>query len=125
MGDETVGNPHRTRIAQVELFELSLLLKLDKQFPVEQFEVRVSQSTGPSPPLSTIDCADALDVMLLWVVWKLFTATPGQLVIIQYSCFELDTVNIDWWMYMYIYIYTHTRTYKNIYIYIYIYEYVS
>ena len=28
-----------------------LLLKLDKQFPIEQFEATVSQSTVPSPPL--------------------------------------------------------------------------
>ena len=28
---------------QFELFELILLLKLDEQFPVEQFEARVSQ----------------------------------------------------------------------------------
>ena len=32
-------------------FELILVLKLDKQFPVEQFEATVSQSTVPSPPL--------------------------------------------------------------------------
>ena len=31
-----------------ELFELVLLLKVDKQFPVEQFEATVSQSTAPS-----------------------------------------------------------------------------
>ena len=30
-GDDTVGNPHRTQICQFELFELILLLKLDKQ----------------------------------------------------------------------------------------------
>ena len=34
-GDDTVGNPHRAQISQ---FELVLLLKLDKQFPVERFE---------------------------------------------------------------------------------------
>ena len=50
-GDETVGNPHRAQISQFELFELILLLKLDKQFPIEQFEPTVSQSTVPSPPL--------------------------------------------------------------------------
>ena len=50
-GDDTVGNPHRAQISQFELFELILLLKLDKQFPVEQFEATVSQSTVPSPPL--------------------------------------------------------------------------
>ena len=32
-GDDTVGNPHRARISQFELFELILLMKLDKQFP--------------------------------------------------------------------------------------------
>ena len=48
--DATVGNPHRTNIYNFELFELLLLLKLDKQFPVEQFEAAVSQSTVPSPP---------------------------------------------------------------------------
>ena len=31
-------------------FELVLLLKLNKQFPVEQVEATVSQSTLPSPP---------------------------------------------------------------------------
>ena len=51
-GDDTVGNPHRAQISQFELFELILLLKLDKQFPVEQFEATVSQSTVPSPLLS-------------------------------------------------------------------------
>ena len=50
-GDDTVGNPRRAQIDQCELLELVLLLKLDKQFPVEQFEVTVSQSTVPSPPL--------------------------------------------------------------------------
>ena len=50
-GDDTVGNPHRAQISQFELFERILLLKLDKQCPVEQFEVMVSQSTVPSPPL--------------------------------------------------------------------------
>ena len=47
-GDDAVGNPHR---AQIYKFELVLLLKLDKQFPVEQFDATVSQSTVPSPPL--------------------------------------------------------------------------
>ena len=37
-------------MSQFELFELILLLKLDKQFPVEQCEATVSQSTAPSPP---------------------------------------------------------------------------
>ena len=37
-GDDTVGNPHWAQFSQFELFELILLSKLDKQFPVEQFE---------------------------------------------------------------------------------------
>ena len=37
-GEDTVGNPHRAQISQFELFRLILLLKLDKRFPVEQFE---------------------------------------------------------------------------------------
>ena len=49
-GDDTVGNPHRARISQFELFELALVLKLDKRFPVEQFEATVSQSTVSSHP---------------------------------------------------------------------------
>ena len=50
-GDDTVGSSHRAPISQFELFELILLLILDKQFPVEQFEATVSQSTLPSPHL--------------------------------------------------------------------------
>ena len=59
-GDDAVGNPRRaqisqfqlrTRFSQFEPFELILLLKLDKRFPVEQFEATVSQSTVPSPLL--------------------------------------------------------------------------
>ena len=50
-GDDAVGNPDRAQISQFELFELILLLKLDKQFPVEQFEAAGSQSTVPFPPL--------------------------------------------------------------------------
>ena len=41
--------PRRAQISQCELFELIPLLKLNKQFPVEQFEATVSQSTVPSP----------------------------------------------------------------------------
>ena len=52
-GDATVGNPHRAQIQQFELFELILLMKLDKQFPVEQFEATVSRSTVPSTPLNS------------------------------------------------------------------------
>ena len=51
-GDDTVGDPHRAGISQLELFELILLLKLDKYFSIEQFEPTVSQSTVSSPPLT-------------------------------------------------------------------------
>ena len=39
----------------VELSELILSLKLDNQFPIEQFEATVSQSTVPSPPLRNVN----------------------------------------------------------------------
>ena len=39
------------RISQFELFELILLLKLDKQFSIKQFEPTVSQLAVSSPPL--------------------------------------------------------------------------
>ena len=45
-----VGNPHRAQSSQFELFELILFLKLDQQFPVEQFAATASQSTEAPPP---------------------------------------------------------------------------
>ena len=36
-------------MSQFKLFELILLVKLDRQFLIEQFEPTVSQSTVPSP----------------------------------------------------------------------------
>ena len=54
-GDDAVGNPHRAQIVKFELFELILILKLDKQFPVEQFEATiccVSDALGPMFNLS-------------------------------------------------------------------------
>ena len=50
-GGDTVGSPRRARISQFELFELILLSKLDRRYPVEQLEATVSQSTVPSPLL--------------------------------------------------------------------------
>ena len=49
-GDDTVGNPRRAQTSQLELFELVLLLKLNKQLPVEHFGAAASQSTVPFPP---------------------------------------------------------------------------
>ena len=53
-GDDTAGNLHRAQISRFELFELILLLNLDRRFPVEQFEATVSQSTVLSPPLTSL-----------------------------------------------------------------------
>ena len=48
--ERTLGYTHsRTR----ELFELILLLKLDRRLHVEQFEATASQSSVPSSPLNT------------------------------------------------------------------------
>ena len=43
-----------SNLYQFDLFELILLLKLDKQFPVGQFEATVSQSAVPPPSLISI-----------------------------------------------------------------------
>ena len=61
-GDDTVGNPHRAQIFRFDFFELVLLLNLDKQLPVEQFEAAVSQSTVPPPPLLTLSFVRAREV---------------------------------------------------------------
>ena len=49
-GVDTVGNPHRAQISLFDLFELVLLLKVDKQSSTEQLEPTVSQSSTVSPP---------------------------------------------------------------------------
>ena len=50
-GDDTVANPHRIELTFISssFSSLILLLKLDRQLPVEQFEATVPQSTVPSP----------------------------------------------------------------------------
>ena len=53
MEDDTVVNPHRAQISQFELFELLLLLELDKQLPVGQFEAIISQLRVLSAPLTS------------------------------------------------------------------------
>ena len=50
-GDDKVGNPHRAQLSQFELFELIILLDLEQQLSIEQFEATASQSTVPSPLL--------------------------------------------------------------------------
>ena len=49
--EDTVGNPQRAQTSQFELFVLILLLKVDKPFSIEQFELTISLSTVNSPPL--------------------------------------------------------------------------
>ena len=49
-----VRNPHRAQISQFELFELILLLRLDKQFPVEQFGATELSQQYP-PPLLEVE----------------------------------------------------------------------
>ena len=62
-GDDMVANPHRTQISQFEFFEffLSLIETIGKQFYIEQFEPRVSQSTVSFPPSQDVqlNCAYA------------------------------------------------------------------
>ena len=53
MEDDTVVNPHRAQISQFELFEFLLLLELDKQLPVGQFEAIISQLRVLSAPLTS------------------------------------------------------------------------
>ena len=49
---DRVGNPHRARTSQLELFELFYLIEVDKRFSIEQFEPTVCQSTVTIlPPL--------------------------------------------------------------------------
>ena len=74
-GDDTVGNPHRTQISQFELFELILLLKLDKR---QRFEASASQSTVPSPSLIGVAAplvASAEDVSTMFLPLMLLYRT--------------------------------------------------
>ena len=57
-GDDTLGNPHRAQISQLEHFELILLLKVNKQFSIERFEPTASQSKVSSPPLTSTPTPD-------------------------------------------------------------------
>ena len=52
--------PHRAQIVRFELFKLIRLFQFDTQFPAEQFEATVSQSTEPFPPSLTHAPADPL-----------------------------------------------------------------
>ena len=58
----------QAQISRFELFERILLLKSDKQFPAEQFEAVVSQSTVPSPPPRTGEINLIITVVIVRVL---------------------------------------------------------
>ena len=51
-GDDTVGNPHRAQISQFELFELTLLLKLDTGAPCRAIRGHRISVNSTLPPLT-------------------------------------------------------------------------
>ena len=51
-GDDAVGSPRRAQISQFDLFKLVLLLRLDKQIPVESNIILINT---PSPPTKSLD----------------------------------------------------------------------
>ena len=65
-------------LSQFELFELILLLKSDKQFPVEQFEATVSQSTVPSPPLKIRAHSKFQNIILPDTCWSPYFLMSGR-----------------------------------------------
>ena len=52
-GDDTVGNPHRAQISRFELFELILLLKLDKLYLSQQVPPPLLTLHSRIPPEET------------------------------------------------------------------------
>ena len=110
-GDDTVGNPHRAQIYQFELSELILLLRLDKQFPFEQSEATVSQSTVPSPLLNVghhrlrASCHEATAQAYTYYYILLHTIIYDYVLCYYYHWYYYYCVYI----YIYIYIYTYMR----------------
>ena len=74
----------RAQTSQFEVCELILLLKLDKQLPVEQFEATVSQSTVPSLPWETENNH------VMWCLFSVFQSGDCLLI-----CVHSNT--ITWW----------------------------
>ena len=130
-GENTVGNPRRARISQFELFELILLLKLNRQLSVERFEARVSRSTVPSPTLTRDPLrhgcgrfSEAQPGIIISFMIAIITITSVTIItsMIITICKMYDNIllmciyiylyiYIYIYMYIYIYIYTHTYTY--------------
>ena len=67
----SLGNPHRAQISQFKLFELIILLKLDKEFSIEQIEATVSQSTVPCPHLND-DNDNAATIVAIFYPFRQF-----------------------------------------------------
>ena len=110
-GDDTVGNPCRAQIAQFELFEISLLWKLDKQFPVKRFEATVSQSAVPSPPLKVSPIGKIVQMIGDLQAKVIKEGEEAQKVYSEFAEWCEDST--------YIYIYTCISLSLSIYIYIY------
>ena len=131
-GDNTVGNPHRAQTSQYELSEFLLLLKLDEQFPVEQFEAgrairgsSISVSSTPSNNTTTttnnnnnnsnnnnINDDDDNNICCNQLCVYLYIYISLSLYIYTYIC-----IHIIWYIYIYIYIY-NTYLYVSMYTYI-------
>ena len=79
-GDDTVGNPRRAQSSRFELFELVLLLKLHKQFSIEQFEPTASRSTVSSPclyppPAWYINSTITIVIIIIIIITSTMTIT--------------------------------------------------
>ena len=87
-----LNSSFRAQMCKFEFFEM-LLLKLEKQLPVEQFEATASQSTLPSPSLpsilvisiTTISLTIIMQVLLLLLVLT-YSITAITSIITTYSC---------------------------------------
>ena len=129
-GENTVGNPRRARISQFELFELILLLKLNRQLSVERFEARVSRSTVPSPTLTRDPLrhgcgrfSEAQPGIIISFMIAIITITSVTIItsMIITICKMYDNILLMCiYIYLYIYIYICIYIYIHTYIYIYI-----
>ena len=94
----------------IRAFRAFFLLKLNKQFPVEQFEATVSQSTVPSPPLTDTFMGNAINGARYWA-WhpgptrpRSATRTRGPPQLKRIHTNKHVCVHICVYIYIYIYI---------------------
>ena len=99
-GDDTVENPHRARISQFELVELILLLKVDKQLPVQRFEATVSQSTVPPPPLLWSALVSSSCKRSIYIYIYIYIKRERERD--TYTCYVYIYIDIYIYVYMYI-----------------------